>query len=174
MIKKRIEVLGQSTIEFIMTFSLVVGFVFLFFKTALNYTDGFLVHFATYMAARSYLVVDPNRDKAADGDSPAFNYAKGVVFNKYMGGLINNFDGVIKDNAPGIVQFAPYIGLYTTFHEKFSAGYVGGTEVLEFRSEAFLGREPNRTESNDQVCAAISAITGSNCETETTLDDNGG
>ena len=82
---------GQSTIEFILTFTAAVGFIFLFLKMALNYTNGFMVHHATYMASRSYLVSDEERyDNAGAGDAQAFQLAKAVFSKNLPDGLIQN------------------------------------------------------------------------------------
>ena len=63
---------GQSTIEFILSFSTSVGFIFLFFKMALNFADGYMVHHATFLASRAYLVNDQDRDSVEEGDDRAF------------------------------------------------------------------------------------------------------
>jgi hypothetical protein len=166
---------GQSTIEFILTFTAAVGFIFLFLKMALNYTNGYMVHHATFMASRAYLISDSERyGSPGDGDADAFKLAK-AVFNKNLpDALIPNFDGVLKENNPGIVGLAVFVGVWTEFTQAFSVGFVGGKERIVFRSESFLGREPTRAESTSQVCAAIKAVTGGGCETQATLDDNGG
>jgi hypothetical protein len=167
---------GQSTIEFIMTFSAVVGFIFMFLKITLNYTDGYMVQFATFMASRSYLVIDPNRyNTAGEGDNQAFAYAKNTVFVKYLpNNLIKNFDGELRENNPESVKFHAFVGLYNQFTRPFSMGLIGGKEILNFRTESFLGREPTRAEVYIQTCQAVRAVTGSTCAVHATLDDNGG
>lgn len=166
---------GQSTVEFIMTFSMVFAFFFLFLKMALNYTDGYYVHYATFVASRSYLTVD-NDTAATDpatGDSMAFEYAK-KVFNKFkIDSFIPGFDGVLKANSPD-QKYTIFTGLYTDYTTAFSLGIIGGGTRMNMRSESFLGREPSRFEGYEQTCEAIKNVTGSTCDLHATLDDNGG
>ncbi|MDO9182973.1 MAG: hypothetical protein Q7U04_11225 [Bacteriovorax sp.] len=165
---------GQSTIEFIMTFSAAVGFIFLFLKMALNYTDGFMVHHATFMASRAYLVGDDNQSSPSGGDSQAFAIAKTVFAKNLPTSLMPKFDGVLKENNPDVVGFSAFVGLWTEFTQPFSIGLIGGKDKVAYRSESFLGREPTRGETSFQTCIAISTVTKSSCEIEATLDDNGG
>ena len=65
---------GQSVIEFLMSFTLVVGLLMFFFKMALGYTNGYMVHYATFMASRAYLTNDVST--TTDPDGAAFNQAK--------------------------------------------------------------------------------------------------
>jgi hypothetical protein len=168
---------GQSTIEFIMTFSMVFAFTFLFLKIAMNYTDGYMVHYATFMASRSYLTVDPKQQKyenVDNSDDDAAKYAK-ETFNKFLPeGLIKDFNGQVNVIDPAAAKFTPYIGLFTKYTTQFSLGVIGGTDELEMRSESFLGREPTRYEVYFQICNAIKTVTGATCDKQATLDDNGG
>jgi hypothetical protein len=166
---------GQSTIEFILTFSVTLSFVFLFLKMALTYTNGYMVHFATFMASRSYLVNDSEQyNSIEDGDPPAFILAK-KVYKKYLPeGLISNFNGALKENNPSNLRNTVFTGVYSDFTQSISAGMFGGGEPIELRSESFLGREPTRKESYSQTCIAIMSVTGGGCATHATLDDNGG
>ena len=49
---------GQSAIEFILTFAFALGVTFLFVNQARNMTEGYLVHYANFMASRAYLTYD--------------------------------------------------------------------------------------------------------------------
>lgn len=168
---------GQSTIEFIMTFSAAVGFIFLFLKMAMNYTDGYMVHHATYMAARSYLVTDDDRRSLEEGDARALAKAR-TVFTKYLPpALVSgaNESQLHENNPdPGKTKFHAFVGLWMEFSQKFSLGFVGGKESLNLLSEAFLGREPTRAETRNQVCEAIRSLGLSRCDVHVTLEDNGG
>ena len=166
---------GQSTIEFLLTFIVALGFVFLFLKMALNYTNGYMVHHATYMASRAYLVNDAERQTPAENDKRAFEFAK-TVFARYLPeGLIPGFDGVLKENSPDSVKFSVFSGVWIDFKQAFSLGILGGKDPVEFRSESFLGREPSRSESYHQECEAIKSVGSlSKCNIQATLDDNGG
>jgi hypothetical protein len=166
---------GQSTIEFITTFSAALGFVFLFLRMAINYTNGYMVHHATYMAARAFLVADSESQQKPEGrDQAALKQAQ-AVFKKYLPeGLIAGFDGELKANLPDSTKFYPFVGLYVKFTQPFSMGMIGGKEKLDLRSEAFLGREPSRPDSYAQTCNAVKNLTGPSCDVLATLDDNGG
>ncbi len=169
---------GQSTIEFILTFTAAVGFIFLFLKMAINYTNGYMVHHATYMASRSYLVGDAERyGEVSAGDEPVFRFAT-KIFKKYLPEqLISNFDGTLKENSPSNVNFSAFVGVWTEFHQVFSLGFIGGKDQVVYRSESFLGREPTRNEVFTQICSAISTVTmggAGHCDIHATLDDNGG
>ena len=164
---------GQSTIEFIMTFTVSVGLIFLFLKMALNYTDGFMVHHATYMASRAYLVSDEDRQQG--NDARAMLKAR-EVFTKYMPeNLVKGVDAsMLKENNPDVVKFHAFVGLWVEFYQRFSLGFIGGKESIHFISESFLGREPTRMETRSQVCRAIQGLGLQNCDVHGTLDDNGG
>lgn len=141
----------------------------------MNYTNGFMVHHATFMASRAYLVSDIESQQSAEGrDKNAFEYAN-VVFKKYLPEeLIPGFDGTLDVNHPGVVKFSVFTGVYVKFSQLFSSGFVGGKESVQFRSESFLGREPSRVEVYNQICLAISSVTLGSCDNQATLDDNGG
>lgn len=168
---------GQSTIEFIMTFTVAVGFIFLFLRMALNYTDGFMVHHATYMASRAYLVSDEDRRSLDEGDAKAIEKAR-QVFTKYMpDGLVKGVEaGSLKENNPDPqkTKFHAFVGVWIEFSQRFSMGFIGGKESIRFISESFLGREPTRSESRSQVCQAIMSLGLSKCDVHVTLEDNGG
>jgi hypothetical protein len=171
---------GQSTIEFILTFSGTIGFIMLFLKMSLNYTNGYIVQHAVFMASRAYLVhdnqlgdVNPGADSARD--NAAATHAKNI-FNKYLPtGLIKGFDGTFKINQPPPDNIAAFVGAWVEFSQRFSIGFLGGTDTVPFRAESFLGREPTRFEGYFQTCAAIQAVVPeSNCNIHVTIDDNGG
>lgn len=166
---------GQSTIEFVLTFTGAVGFIFLFMKMAINYTNGYMVHHATYLAARSYLVSDTEQQTIEQGDVNAGTKAK-EVFKKYLPeALMQGLEIEFKENNPADVKFSVFVGVFAKFEQAFSVGFVGGKEKVEFISEAFLGREPTRSETIKQTCEAIkSAMSLSKCSVHATLDDNGG
>lgn len=160
-----------------MTFTVAVGFIFLFLKMALNYTDGFMVHHATFLASRAYMVNDQDRQNKEDGDARALEKAR-AVFTKYLPeGFVKNVDaGMIKENNPSPTQtkFHAFVGLWVEYSQRFSMGFIGGKESIRFISESFLGREPTRKESRDQVCKAITEAFGVGCDVHVTLEDNGG
>lgn len=168
---------GQSTIEFIMTFTVAVGFIFLFLKMALNYTDGFMVHHATFMASRAYLVSDENRGGSGGvqlDDGRAMVKAR-QVFTKYLPeGLVKGVEAsMLKDNNAETTKFHAFVGVWLEYSQRFSLGFIGGKESIRFVSESFLGREPTRQESREQVCEAIKGLGLNKCDVHVTLEDNG-
>ena len=170
---------GQSTIEFILTFSSTVGFIFLFIKMALNYTNGYMLHHAVFMASRNYLVSDSQKgdvrvEVARDDDAK-----KEVpdIFEKYMpAGLIKDVNkSIVKVNDPEITNAKAFVGVWAEIEQAFSVGFIGGKDKVTFRSESFLGREPTRFETYSQICDQIMAtIDDTDCTYDVTLDDNGG
>ncbi len=166
---------GQSTIEFILSFSTSVGFIFLFFKMATNFADGYMVHHATYLASRAYLVNDQDRDAVEEGDNRAFLKAQNVFRSYLPEGLVQGVtSGNLKEASPGDAKFQAFIGVFAQYTQRFSLGFIGGTESILFTSESFIGREPTRVESRQQVCEAIRYLGLDRCDVHVTLDDNGG
>jgi hypothetical protein len=170
---------GQSTIEFIITFTAAIGFIFLFLKMALNYTNGYMVHHATFMASRAYLVGDAELYQSpAAGDISAFNAAESVFKKNLPEALIQGFDGKLEVHHPDTGILSVFTGVWIKFSQPFSLGFVGGKDPVLFQSESFLGREPTRAEAYFQICTAIKTISIesslSSCDVHVTLDDNGG
>ena len=160
---------GQSLIEFIMTLSFSLGIVFLFFSIAFNATDGYLAHYATYMASRTYLVVDVNANRANGSDASALSEAQ-RVFAKYL----NPTKGKFYVNNPDMITGFPYIGAGFEFKQKFSFGLIGVKDEMNLNSESYLGREPTRAECAERICHALLGAGGA-CEAlvHYTLYDNG-
>ncbi len=157
-----------------MTFPIVVGFSFLFVRLAVNYTDGYYIHYATYMASRTYMSLDTEKTEESAGDSDAFKAAS-RVFRRYKPEiLINGFDGELKENNIDSVSVKVFTGVWVEYTRTFAMGFLGGTEKVKLRSESFLGREPIRTEVWKAICTNISRVTQGTCQKHTTLDDNGG
>lgn len=162
---------GQSVIEFLLTFTIVMGMLFFYFKMSLGFTNGYMIHYATYMASRSFLTSD-SWDTNPDGK--AFQKAQSVFKRLLPEGLINGFNGELKVNDPESVIFKVFTGVYADFNATYSVGIVGGKTPIFHRSESFLGREPTRLESTEQTCFAIARATKNGCNLLVTLDDNGG
>lgn len=164
---------GQSTIEFLTTFIFVAGFIFLFVRLSLVYTNGYLVHYANFMASRTYLVIDDNLANVVGTDIVAFNEAK-KTFERYKVGLfVPGITEKIQVNDPESVPRKLFVGTIVNFTQRFpSASLIGAGKDMNFISESFLGREPTKSECLTRVCDAITAAGGS-CDSFSTFFDNG-
>ena len=168
---------GQSTIEFLLTFIFVLGFVFAALKLSFIYTNGYLVHYATFMASRAYMVVDNNSNQPGGSDGVAFRAAREVFrrfpLDKFIGGYDQNLKANHPDDAGQNFDRNLYVGIYTNFSQKFGLSpLTTGQREVRFRSESFLGREPTRAECLKRVCEALRRL-GGNCENHSTVFDNG-
>ena len=164
---------GQSTIEFLMCFMYSFGVIFVFFGIAYNIGNGFMTHYATYMASRSYLVADANSADSDSGDSFAATQAQ-KVFQKFkIDKLIPGTKNNIQINTNSDNNNNVFTGVYFEFVGKFSTvPFMGSKHKINFLSESFLGREPIRAECLKRVCKAFQMINGS-CKKFSTFFDNG-
>ncbi|MCY4495573.1 MAG: hypothetical protein OXB92_17145, partial [Acidimicrobiaceae bacterium] len=166
------------TIEFIVTFVFIIGFTFAFFRIALIYTNGYLVHYATYMASRAYMVFDNNSNQPTGGDGDASRLAKRVFEGFKLGGLINGFTGQLQINDPQSFNRHSnnlYVGTWVDFKQKLPTPSFAAGKDLNLRSESFLGREPTRSECYERICNAMgeAALQEEYCGIHSTLFDNG-
>lgn len=169
---------GQSTIEFIFAFAFGVSVVFMVFNSALNYATGYLVHYATYMASRTYLVSDDYKGYLAAPTIPPVNDAI-EVYQKYR---LDIFDipssGFSINRQEDSHSSAEYltVGARTLFEKPIDAlGRVVGGGKLEFVSESFLGKEPTKAQCAQRVCFAVTgaACGGNTGDYDVTFYDNG-
>ena len=150
--------------------------VLVFVKLSFNFTKGYMIHYANYMASRSFLVQDNNSASPEGTDGNASTFAFNNVYQKIMSNIKQNEITFLR---PGNVDNKLFVGLKTTVEEAFSlAQFIGGKEKIKLISESFLGREPVISECAQGVCAAIKEITGESCGQGTekgfvTLWDNG-
>ena len=176
MIDKKKEA-GQSTIEFLLTFIFVLAFIFSTLKLSFIYTNGYLVHYATFMASRAYLVVDINSNQPEGSDGAAWRRASEVFkrfpLDKFIGGYDQNLQVNHPDSGGQGFDRNLYVGVFTDFSHTFGLSpVVGGRKEVRFRSESFLGREPTRAECLERICMALRLV-GGNCENHSTIFDNG-
>ncbi len=163
---------GQSTIEFLASFVFVFSFMVMIIRFAINATNGYLVHYATFMASRAYLVYDNNTNTPEGADAAAFAQAK-KVFNSYSLSSFLGTDPELKVNPPEYGGISAYVGIYSKFEQPFSIpNFFGGSTPLDMVSESFLGREPTRATCAERVCAGMSE-SGGTCEKNSTFFDNG-
>lgn len=165
---------GQSTIELITTLVFVFGFVFLFVKTALYSTNHFMAQYFTFMASRSYLVMDNSSNTPEGSDSYAEQKAKGVMDSFPLEGL-DLGDGVLEFNTPTGSNHKVLVGPHFSFTSQMTIGGVfGGDQELELTTESFLLREPPRMDCMQRVCASFQALGADpSCELHVTIADNG-
>ena len=168
---------GQSTIEFLLIFIFILTFIFGALKLSFIYTNGYLVHYATFMASRAYLVVDSNSNQPGGGDYAARRRAEEVFKRFPLNKFIRSYDQKLQFHHPdGNGQNYDdnlYVGVYTDFIQRFGLSpSESGQQEVKFRSESFLGREPTRAECVEQICAALKLV-GGNCQNHSTVFDNG-
>ena len=170
--------LGQSTIEFILTFMFGLGIVFLFVNVSVNYSIGYLVHYATFMASRTYLTVE------ADGNTPQASEqiaseAALATFKRFKiesigveasgvlpGGSSQNGFHINSFSTASSPADALYVGAYTVFERPLSFFQsIAGNTKLKLVSESYLGKEPVRADCWQRTCQSILlSVTGSNSE----------
>ena len=141
------------------------------------YTTGYAVHYATFMAARSYLVVDNNSNQPGGSDEDAKKRAEDVfkAFNlaRFMNGIEPEFEVNPPDSQGENFARNTYVGVFASFEDKIIVpGAFRKKKDIKLTSEGFLGREPTRAECIERVCTAMSVL-GGGCDTLTTLADNG-
>lgn len=167
---KRNNQQGQSTIEFIFSFGFAFFLIIYTLKVALNYTTGYLVHYATYMASRTYLTFE-NSGAATDPAliiKEVFDDTKVGLYNKQIIVDTNTLKPQLEPAGAGVLNGVSF-DWSTTFS---TVGLFGGRAVLNMKSESFLGREPDRKECSKQTCTAARRSPGA-CGKAFTVVDNG-
>ncbi|MCO4795511.1 MAG: hypothetical protein KC493_17460 [Bacteriovoracaceae bacterium] len=165
---------GQSTVEFIISFMMVIGFVFLYVKMALNFTNGYVVHYANFMASRALLVQEANSNQVDGSDTKSRQVAEEVWNGFNVEDVLGGIE-ITKDfNMPGAVDNNLFVGTIVEYEDRFSIfGNVGTTDKLKFKSESFLGKEPTIAECVERICEAFRALGAGGCNHNTTVMDNG-
>lgn len=178
---KRLNQRGQSTIEFIFTFIFGVSIVLLIFNSALNHATGYLVHYATFMASRSYLTGDNYR--GTFGGAGVEDYSASAearareVFNQYNLGVFKVDTSQFRINhTSGNQQVSDYltVGAMMLFEQRIDMlGRISGQEKLNLTSESYLGKEPTRFSCAVQVCRAMTNLDSCQSNFDITLFDDG-
>ena len=175
---KKLDQKGQSTIEFIFTFAFGVSIILLIFNSAINQTTGYLVHYATFMASRTYLTADKHIGSFG-GSAASLNGAEAkakAVFDKYNLTFLGVKNLEFKINAPNPNNPNNYltVGALASFEQSIDIiGKIAGQEKLELVSESFLGKEPTRIECATRVCRAITGRDSCQNTLDITLFDDG-
>ncbi|WP_127715141.1 hypothetical protein [Halobacteriovorax sp. HLS] len=156
-----------------MTFVFSFGFIFLFYKIAIDATSGFYIHYANYMASRTYLTYENNTNTPGSSDNPALVEARRVFDSYKPTVMIKDFNGTLSANDPESVGNQLYVGTFVEYTIPFSfTAMIGGKEPVKYFSESFLGREPTRSECSLRVCKSMEDL-GAQCQTNITFYDNG-
>ena len=172
---------GQSTIEFLTSFVFVFGLLFLFIKIAFNATNGYYVHYATFMASRAYMITDINSNTVGGADGRARINAK-AVFDKFkipllLTGAENLTFNANPPQTGSSFRRNVFVGISVSYKDKFTfLKVLGGDNAMNLTSDSFLGMEPTRSECLEQICTALEETGLDNCGTDinyTTFYDNG-
>lgn len=166
---------GQSTIEFILTFTFGMSAILLIFNSALNYTVGYLTHYATFMASRTFLTVDTESSTVGQSTGVARSRAQETFarFNLNKFGVPNSS---LQFNLPqNSMSSSDYllVGAYAIYEREIDIlGKLTGNTKATMVSESFLGKEVSRAECISRVCFAM---TGQNtcAGLDVTLIDDG-
>ena len=125
------------------------------------------------MASRSYLTFEGNGN-AAGAEQIMRETFEGTRINLFNSSLGSGNDQLtIVDNTSNPLTVL-LTGVRYDYETSFStAGMFGGNQMLEMRSESYLGREPDRAECVQQTCRGALNGTGTSCGRAFTLVDNG-
>lgn len=171
-LQHRLEDKGQSTIEFLIGFTVVFGLTFLMLRTTLMFGNGYLLHYATYMASRAYLVFETN-DNASGLDSV---FSSSATKGRQVFESLSFNANTINFNDNNNVTRPVLIGAWAEIEKSFtSAGFMGGDNSVKFRSESFLLKEPPRGYCHDRTLKQIERTGGisSGIHDYMTVFDNG-
>lgn len=171
---------GQSTIEFLMTIVFTLSILFMFVFLGINVTSGYLVHYSTFMASRTYLVAEANSNQAERSDALAEREAKKVFDSYQIGrlGVRNPNQFPLSFNSPGRAKYV-YVGVRYQFEQLLNTLKVFGPSIKgTMISESYLGKEPSRITCFERICRAMEEANGSTVSCgqslgQYTLFDNG-
>ena len=176
----KLSQLGQSSIEFIIIFSFTMGFFIVFLGLGLNFTTGYLVHYATYDISRAYLVGDGGNQSIRSSENYKVDeYDNGIAYGSATWSQVFN-SGILRMrnasgfqvNSPGDVVTPEFIGVTFSYQRRLSdSGFITGLQEVEYVSESFLGKEPVRAECLRRICTKMNGNCQSNVEV--TAFDNG-
>ena len=148
------------------------------FYAAMNYTTGYIVHYATFMASRVYMTNETyfgNMGSTLSQLGPAETKAN-AAFAKYNLQIFNIPTSGFAVNKPTMNGGSEYLttGARTLFEQRIDVfGRVAGQKKLELVSESFLGHEPPRVECAARVCYSITGQETCNTQMDITLFDDG-
>lgn len=182
---------GQSTVEFVLSMILFMGFLFFFMKLSYFLAYGNLVQYATFLAARSYQASGPNRQdqedrarvtlirllKKSEGEAGTERFqsiAQGVGGGNPTGAQIGAGTGFdATDDAKSWLQ-----GVRYTFRSRLFVSLLGDKSdpasasatgpqlppgVISLTSESWLSREPTEQECRDEVEGQKEGVLDNGC-----------
>ncbi|MFZ4713091.1 MAG: hypothetical protein ACOYL6_05250 [Bacteriovoracaceae bacterium] len=165
-------------IEFLVAFIFSVGFLFLFISLGLNFTAGYMGHYATFMASRTYLTGGNDSISSATSDAIAKTRAIDVFNRNYamkaFGVDVTLSAANFNEPPSGPKEKYEYVGVKIEFQKNLSmVGFGGGDQKLNLVSESFLGREPTRADCVEQLCQVMGVCGENTDNVHITLEDNG-
>lgn len=171
---------GQATIEFILTLAFGLSLMLMIFNSAVNYTTGYLVHYATFMASRVYLTTESHTGTFQSGYdaslSPAEQAARDTFrqYNLQIFGVQEDEFFVNKSSSGQSPSEYLTAGVYARYSQKIDMlGRVAGNTELDLVSESFLGKEPTRVGCAIRVCRAMTGEDSCEDSMDITLFDDG-
>lgn len=153
---------GQSTIEFLLTFSLLFGIVFFYFKFALFLGASSFIQYATFMSARAYQassvssddqttrakavltrLLTPGEGREGQDRWPGILMGKRSGQSRPHGAFIGPGPNASQTDDAG--NYSWQIGVRYVFRSRLLSLLPGGEDLdwTEFTSEAWLGRAPS-------------------------------
>ncbi len=178
LIHKKKSISGQASIEFLLSFMLAFSLVLVFIYFSANLVTGYVVHHATFVSSRAFLVGDAASESNLElGVSRGISMAKDT-FEQSLGGFKIDHEGLKFNVHPSVSQgettstdIAEYYGAYLVFRPPFRIA--GDKEKNKLLSESFLGKEPTRAECDCQIRTAMGFRCGSEIDEDVALYDNG-
>lgn len=170
---------GQVTIEFVFSFAFASIFILFFIYYMINIGVGYLAHYATFQASRTFLTYDRGGNSLTGNESFAIRAAK-EEFERYS---LKSFG--IKYEGDGIQFNTPYegrvvydfVGAYLLFKPPFVFGE-SESKKDHYLTESFLGKEPSKADCACQILQAmgVKGCNGGSVPAQTddiTIYDNG-
>lgn len=151
---------GQSTIEFILTFTFGLSAILVIFNSAMNYSVGYLVHYATFMSSRTYLTVDSESDIVGSSDAVARREATAAFDRFFLSrfGIPNNAHRINPQQPNMMASDYLMVGSITSYEREMDMlGKLTGDAKILMVSESFLGKEVTRAVCADRICYAMGA-----------------
>lgn len=170
---------GQATIEFIITLAFGLSLMLMIFNSAINYTTGYLVHYATFMSSRVYLTSENHfgqfgQYETSIGGAEAEARATFKQYNLQIFGIQDDEFFVNRSTSGQSANEYLTVGTYTRYSQKIDMlGKIAGNTELDLVSESFLGKEPSRAGCATRVCQAVTGQETCNESLDVTLFDDG-